>query len=143
MRKQNIEATKHEVSFIGRLIQNISVLDLGTCTLPQIQGRRLEVQENIFLDRLIEYTDLYSDSEEEEEGEEDEWSEEDYYHHPHHHGDSLRNSEPGATSSSSTEESDGSVYRKVAGKPKKEDDEIRLDLAVRIKQGLGKVICYI
>ncbi len=146
VREREYESIDTELRFLKRLVEVSSVLNLTNGTIQSIQGRHLEEQQTILLDKLIDNVSLYSSDEEEENDEDDDESHSSFDLEPKSgpllddgQGDHFRFSNHSISSYSST----NSVNRILYGKPKRTQDELKLDIAVRIKRGLSKLKIYL
>jgi hypothetical protein len=134
-RKQNIEATKLELNFIRKLIYKCSISDLTTSTTDQIQEKDWEEQQIILLDELFDCISSYSENSEEDEEHEEVAPKIPKFSVWNISGQDLNKS-------SSSLSSGASVTRKLARKPKREEEEVRLDLEIRVERGLSKTLFY-
>jgi hypothetical protein len=142
IREENTERIEMEASFLKTLIRKCSLMDVATCCKPQLIHKGPKAQQLYLLDELLNTVDLPLSSSEESDAtstEETEVSSESSFdvvtwvQETEPRPPKVLRPKPSVSSSSSG----SSVYRRVVGLKNKTDQEILLDLAIRIKLDLG------
>lgn len=145
-RNEELEITELELSLIRRVILSSSTINLAPCALRQIGTlKRMKDKETLLLDRLLDSASVRSDDEDSEEDSEDE-EEHPHAHPPQFHPKRVSSVDytfdPSASavhSTSSMESGVTSAYQRVVGKPVKTEQELKLDISIRVRRALGKL----
>lgn len=140
LRHKELQTASSELSFLRRLIHQSSVLDLGNGTQERMLGKEQVDQQVFLLDYLIDNTSLYSgtSSQSESLSSEDEDDSQSSDNAELSAVESTSELDNLVHSTSTMESGNTSVYRRVVGKPKKSDQEVRLEFSTRIRRGIGE-----